>query len=146
MSLSPDTLDRLQRVIWPALERSWGLPAGTLEAIAWYETRGTFRDLTSRTGARGIFQLRPIALRQVLDEFGIAADPSNPYQASAAAAALMSRYLRLFRGSLPLAIAAYNAGEGTVRRFLTQVSQSGSGALPRETRDYVLNVIPRIYP
>lgn len=145
MSLSPDTLDRLNRVIWPALERSWGLPAGTLEAIAWYETRGTFRDLTSRAGARGIFQLRPIALDQVRIEFGIAADPSNPYQASAAAAALMSRYLRLFRGSLPLAIAAYNAGEGTVRRFLSQAAQGGAGLLPRETRDYVLNVVPRIY-
>lgn len=144
MSLSPDTLDRLQRVIWPALERSWGLPAGTLEAIAWYETRGTFKDMTSRTGARGIFQLRPIALAQVRQEFGIAADPSNPYQASAAAAALMSRYLRLFRGSLPLAIAAYNAGEGTVRRFLAQTVQGGAGVLPRETRDYVVNVIPRI--
>ena len=144
MSLSPDTFDRLNRVIWPALERSWGLPAGTLEAIAWYETRGTFRDQTSRTGARGIFQLRPIALRQVLDEFGIAADASNPYQASAAAAALMSRYLRLFRGSLPLALAAYNAGEGTVRRFLTQTAQGGAGQLPRETRDYVVNVVPRV--
>lgn len=145
MSLSPDTFDRLNRVIWPALERSWGLPAGTLEAIAWYETRGTFRDQTSRTGARGIFQLRPIALRQVLDEFGIAADPSNPYQASAAAAALMSRYLRLFRGSLPLAIAAYNAGEGTVRNFLRDAAAGGAGLLPRETRDYVLTVVPRIY-
>ena len=144
MSLSPDTLDRLNRVIWPALERSWGLPAGTLEAIAWYETRGTFRDQTSRTGARGIFQLRPIALAQGRQEFGIAADPSNPYQASAAAAALMSRYLRLFRGSLPLALAAYNAGEGTVRRFLTQTAQGGAGQLPRETRDYVTNVVPRV--
>lgn len=145
MSLSPDTFDRLNRVIWPALERSWGLPAGTLEAIAWYETRGTFRDQTSRTGARGIFQLRPIALAQVRQEFGIAADPSNPYQASAAAAALMSRYLRLFRGSLPLALAAYNAGEGTVRRFLSQTAQGGAGQLPRETREYVVNVIPRVY-
>lgn len=144
MSLSTDTLDRLNRVIWPALERSWGLPDGTLEAIAWYETRGTFKDMTSRTGARGIFQLRPIALAQVRQEFGIAADPSNPYQASAAAAALMSRYLRLFRGSLPLAIAAYNAGEGTVRRFLRQTMEGGAGVLPRETRDYVVNVIPRI--
>lgn len=144
MSLSTDTLDRLNRVIWPALERSWGLPDGTLEAIAWYETRGTFRDLTSRTGARGIFQLRPIALAQVRQEFGIAADPSNPYQASAAAAALMSRYLRLFRGSLPLAIAAYNAGEGTVRAFLRDAAQTGAGVLPRETRDYVQNVVPRI--
>jgi soluble lytic murein transglycosylase-like protein len=145
VSLSPDTFDRLNRVIWPALERSWGLPAGTLEAIAWYETRGTFRDQTSRTGARGIFQLRPIALAQVRQEFGIAADPSNPYQASAAAAALMSRYLRLFRGSLPLALAAYNAGEGTVRRFLSQTAQGGAGQLPRETREYVVNVIPRVY-
>jgi len=145
MTLSPSTLLHLERTVWPALERSWGLPAGTLEAIAWWETRGTFRDMTSASGARGIFQLRPIALRQVLDEFGIAADPSNPYQASAAAAALMSRYLRLFRGSLPLALAAYNAGEGTVRRFLAQAAQGGAGQLPRETRDYVLNVVPRVY-
>lgn len=144
MSLSPDTLDRLNRVIWPALERSWGLPEGTLEAIAWYETRGTFKDMTSRTGARGIFQLRRIALDQVMQEFGIAADPSNPYQASAAAAALMSRYLRLFRGSLPLAVAAYNAGEGSVRRFLAQTAQGGAGSLPRETVSYVQTVVPRI--
>lgn len=145
MTLSLSTKAHLEATIWPALERSWGLPAGTLEAIAWYETRGTFRDQTSRTGARGIFQLRPIALQQVQQEFGITADPSNPYLASAAAAALMSRYLRLFRGSVPLAVAAYNAGEGTVRRFLRQAAEGGTGLLPRETRDYVLNVIPRIY-
>ena len=145
MTLSPSTLLHLERTVWPALEQSWGLPAGTLEAIAWWETRGTFRDQTSRTGARGIFQLRQIALDQVLKEFGIAADPSNPYQASVAAAALMSRYMRLFRGSLPLALAAYNAGEGTVRRFLAQAAQGGAGQLPRETRDYVLNVVPRVY-
>jgi soluble lytic murein transglycosylase-like protein len=145
VSLSPSTLLHLERTVWPALERSWGLPAGTLEAIAWWETRGTFRDQTSRTGARGIFQLRQIALDQVLKEFGIAADPSNPYQASVAAAALMSRYMRLFRGSLPLALAAYNWGEGNVRRFLRQTAEGGAGQLPRETRDYVLNVVPRIY-
>lgn len=145
MSLSPSTKAHLEGTVWPALERSWGLPAGTLEAIAWWETRGTFRDLVSPTGARGIFQLRQIALDQVRQEFGIAADPSNPYQASAAAAALMSRYLRLFRGSLPLALAAYNAGEGTVRRFLSQTAQGGAGQLPRETREYVVNVIPRVY-
>jgi soluble lytic murein transglycosylase-like protein len=81
----------------------------------------------------------------VLKEFNIAADPSNPYQASVAAAALMSRYMRLFRGSLPLALAAYNWGEGNVRRFLRQTAEGGAGQLPRETRDYVLNVVPRVY-
>jgi soluble lytic murein transglycosylase-like protein len=70
-------------------------------------------------------------------------NPDNPYSASAGAAALLSRYLRLF-GQPALMIAAYNAGEGRIRSFVKQVQTSGKGTLPAITKDYVQNVMPVI--
>jgi len=146
VTLDPRTLEHLRSSVWPTLEDSFGLPRGILEAIATWETRGGFqRDAFNPTsGARGIFQLTPIALTQVRQDIGLAADPFNPYAASAAAAALLSRYNRLFRGELPLVLAAYNAGEGTVRKFLRDVRDRGRGFLPLETRQYLANVLPML--
>jgi soluble lytic murein transglycosylase-like protein len=144
MSLDDATLNRLRSSVWPALESGWGLPRGILGAIATWETRGTFRDEVSRAGARGIFQLTPSALTQVRNEFGIIANPSDPYASSVAAAALLSRYMRLFSGEITLAVAAYNWGEGSVRRFVRQVVNTGRGFMPRETREYIANVLPMI--
>jgi soluble lytic murein transglycosylase-like protein len=143
-SIDPDVLEHLRASVWPALESSLGLPRGILEAVAWYETRGAFDDKTSRAGARGIFQLTPIALSQIRLDASIAVDPSNPYQASYGAAYLLARYFRLFQGLPPLAIAAYNAGEGTVRKFVRDVATQGKGFLSYETRDYIRGVLPLI--
>lgn len=141
MSLDPSTLARLRSSVWPALERGWGLQPGILEAVATWETRGTFRDQVSPAGARGIFQLTPIALAQVRKEFGVIANPSNPYEASVAAAALLSRYSRIFQGELTLMLAAYNWGEGSMRRFVRQIVDTGRASMPAETRDYIANVL-----
>ena len=141
MSLDASTLQHLRTTVWPALEQGMGLPAGILNAVATWETRGAFSDLTSRAGARGIFQLTPVALQQVRQDYGLDADPSNPYAASSAAAALLARYARLFGGQPSLMLAAYNAGEGTIKRFIRSVAAQGSGTLPRETINYVTNTI-----
>lgn len=142
MSLDAATLAHLRGTVWPALESGMGLPSGLLNAVATWETRGTFdtRAYNAGSGARGIFQLTPIALRQVAQDTGMQINPTNPYQASAAAAALLQRYNRLFQGQLPLVVAAYNAGEGTVRGFVKAVASQGRGRLPAETRDYIVNV------
>ena len=142
MTLDDSTLTHLRATVWPALERGMGLPAGILNAVASWETRGTFDTgaYNAGSGARGIFQLTPIALRQVAQDTGMNVNPTNPYQASAAAAALLSRYNKLFSGQLPLVVAAYNAGEGTVRNFVRAVASQGRGRLPAETRDYIVNV------
>jgi soluble lytic murein transglycosylase-like protein len=79
----------------------------------------------------------------VKQDTGLTHNPDNAYSASAGAAALLSRYLRLF-GQPALMIAAYNAGEGRVRGFVKQVQTSGKGTLPAITRDYVQNVMPVI--
>lgn len=139
--ISQSELNRLRSVVWPALERDNGLPAGILNAVATWETRGTFEnDAVSGAGAQGIFQLTPIALKQIKLDTGMTIDPRNPYAASKGAALLLKRLGRLFAGQLALVLAAYNAGEGTIRRYLYSVRDTGSGFLPRETTDYIVNV------
>jgi soluble lytic murein transglycosylase-like protein len=146
MTVDQVTLNRLQSTVWAGIEDSFKLPRGILNAIATWETRGSFDNnaFNRGSGARGIFQLTPIALKQVNIDYGLNADPNNVYQASVAAAILLSRYQRLFKGELPLMVAAYNAGEGTVRRFVKQVAANGRGSLPYETRDYIANVVQMI--
>jgi membrane-bound lytic murein transglycosylase D len=146
MIVDQSTLDRLQSTVWNSIEDSFKLPRGILNAIATYETRGTFDNnaFNRGSGARGIFQLTPIALKQVKIDYGLNADPVNVYQASVAAAALLSRYQRMFNGQLPLMVAAYNAGEGTVRKFVKDNAAYGSGSLPYETRQYIINVVPML--
>lgn len=146
MTIDPRTLEHLRGSVWPTLEDSFRLPRGILEAVATWETRGSFdaRAYNATSGARGVFQLTPIALKQVQQDVGLNADPFNPYAASAAAAALLARYARLFNGEPTLMLAAYNAGEGTIRRFLRDVRDRGRGFLPLETRQYIVNVLPML--
>ena len=137
------TFEHLQASVWPTLERAYSLPSGILGAIASVETGGTFdaRAYNAASGAAGLFQLTPIALAQVKQDSGVSFNPYSPGAASAAAALLLRRYLRMFRGDVNLAIAAYNAGEGTVKRFLTQVQAQGVGKLPVETARYIPKVL-----
>jgi soluble lytic murein transglycosylase-like protein len=139
--ISQAELDRLRSSVWPALERDNALPAGILNAVATWETRGTFEnDAVSGAGAQGIFQLTQIALRQIKKDTGMTINPRNIYEASKGAAFLLKRLGRLFAGHLALVLAAYNAGEGTIRRYMVSVRDTGSGFLPRETTDYIVNV------
>ena len=56
----------------------------------------------------------------------------------------LSELLQMFGGDVPLALAAYNAGEGRVSRLLvakrTKSFSGIAGALPAETRMYVPKV------
>ena len=84
----------------------------------------------SKKGARGLMQLMPATARQ----YGV----SNSYDPKANVEAGV-RHLKdlLSRLDLPLALAAYNAGEGTIRRY---------GGLPPfpETQSYVRNILRRV--
>jgi soluble lytic murein transglycosylase-like protein len=84
----------------------------------------------SKKGARGLMQLMPATARQ----YGVrnSYDPRSNIEAGV-------RHLKdlLSRLDLPMALAAYNAGEGTVQRF---------GGLPpyRETQHYVRSILRRL--
>ena len=103
----------------------YGLPASLLAAVAKVES-GYDPSAVSPAGAQGLMQLMPGTAA------GLGANAFDPAQAVDAAAKLLAGHLRDF-GSLPLALAAYNAGPGAVRRY---------GGIPpyAETRSYVNKV------
>lgn len=145
MSVDTYTLNRLRSVVWPALEAGYNLPSGILAAVSTWETRGSYNNnAVSSAGARGIFQLTPIALKQIKIDSGADIDPRNVYSASVGAALLLTRFHRLFSGQTPLMLAAYNAGEGTVKKFIRDTAATGQGFLPTETKIYILNVVPMV--
>jgi membrane-bound lytic murein transglycosylase D len=63
----------------------------------------------------------------------------DPELATRAAARYLRRLYEMFDGSWPLALAAYNSGEGTVQRAIKRqrTTDFWSLRLPRETKDYV---------
>ncbi len=63
----------------------------------------------------------------------------DPELATRAAARYLRRLYEMFDGSWPLALAAYNSGEGTVQRAIKRqrTNDFWELRLPRETKDYV---------
>jgi len=103
-----------------------GVPAQLVRAVIKVES-GYQERARSRKGAMGLMQLMPETARQ----YAVA----NPYEAQSNIEGGI-RYLRslLDRFELPLALAAYNAGEAAVKRF---------GGIPPypETRKYVADIL-----
>jgi membrane-bound lytic murein transglycosylase D len=122
-----------------------GVPA----ELAWIaEAESTFNPTArSPVGAKGLFQFMPETAKGLgLSTF--LPDERTDVKKSAEAAA---RYLRTLYGKFgdwPLALAAYNAGEGRVRRLLKQKNAATfaeiAASLPSETRMYVPKVCATI--
>lgn len=102
-----------------------------LRAVAWTESRGRV-DAISNRGAIGVMQLMP----GTAAELGV--DPRDAASNIAGGAAYLARQINRF-GSVPLALAAYNAGPGAVLRY---------GGIPpyAETQSYVAQVLGRWNP
>ena len=108
-----------------------GLPPLLLRAVAWQESRGR-PTAVSRKGALGIMQLMP----ETAAALGV--DPRDPIDNLRGGAIYLRRQIDRF-GSVPLALAAYNAGPGAVVRF--------NGIPPfRETRAYVASIMANWRP
>jgi hypothetical protein len=103
------------------------LVAAIIEAESEFNPRAV-----SRKGARGLMQLMPATAvsLQVEDSF-------DPFENIDGGVRHLRRLLDRFQGNLPLAIAAYNAGEQAV---------VAHGGIPpyRETRRYVSRILRRI--
>jgi len=110
--------------------RANGLPLEFFARVIWQESRFQPGAVGPRTrsgeNAQGIAQFMP----RTAAERGLL-DPFDPVQALPKSAEFL-RELRDKFGNLGLAAAAYNAGPGRVREFL-----SSGRPLPAETRNYV---------
>ncbi len=108
-----------------AAARDNELPPAFLARLIWQESRFDPQSVSS-AGARGIAQFMP----QTASEIGLS-DPYDPIEALPASARLLKKLHREF-GNLGLAAAAYNAGSGRIRDWLSKRQP-----LPHETKGYV---------
>jgi soluble lytic murein transglycosylase-like protein len=118
--------DAYDDIIASASER-WGVDFALVKAVIHAESAFD-KEAVSRAGARGLMQLMPATAAQL--QVREIHDPWQNIQAG-------TRYLRMmldrFKGDVRNALAAYNAGEGNVRKY---------GGIPpfEETRNYVSKV------
>ncbi|MGY3040699.1 membrane-bound lytic murein transglycosylase D [Rhodanobacter sp. TND4EL1] len=132
--------------MWPAYEKA-DLPEALLFGIMAKESGGKVHAV-SRSGAAGPLQfMYSTGLR-----FGLVSDNGfdtrfDPAASARANAEYINEQLRIFNDNLELTIAAYNGGEGRIRRLVgddTSVSFYDPrvyNELSRETRDYVPAVL-----
>lgn len=91
-------------------------------------------DLISSTGDIGIAQF------QRTTAAGMGINPYDPEASLKGAARLMAGHLKQFQGDYAKALAAYNAGYGTVQRAVAQGGANWKQYLPLTTQHYI-NVI-----
>lgn len=108
-----------------------GLEPALLHAVVQVES-GYNPRAVSRKGAVGLMQLMPATAR----ELGVH-DSADPKANLRGGARLLRSLITTFHGDLALALAAYNAGESSVRRYAMQVPPFA------ETRSYVAAVLRR---
>ncbi len=113
------------------------------------------RAIVSHAGARGLMQLMPGTARETSGKIAMAYRPDALTSDTGYNIQLGSTYFKRmldnFNGSYPLAVAAYNAGPGNVRKWLAANGDPRSGGISMidwiekiplfETRDYVQRVL-----
>jgi len=110
-----------------AAEKKYGLPAGLLYAQMQKESGGNPKAI-SKVGAMGLMQLMPGTAKSL----GVS-NPFDPSQSIEAGARYLASNLKKF-GSVDLALAAYNAGPGSVEKY--------HGVPPfKETQNYVKEIL-----
>ncbi|HEX7339688.1 MAG TPA: transglycosylase SLT domain-containing protein [Rhodanobacteraceae bacterium] len=132
----------LRHEMWPAFKQA-GLPEAILFGLLTKESNGKVNAVSS-AGAKGPLQFMPATARRFglhyVDGFDQRFDPAL---SARAAADYLNEQLKVFNDNLELVLAAYNAGEGRVRRLVNGRTNLGFYNpdiyfdLPEQTRRYV---------
>jgi len=114
---------KLDRIIYEAGEKE-GVDPRFIHAVIWQESKYKV-EARSHAGAQGLMQLMPATAKR----FGCH-DPNDPADNIQAGTKYLSWLLKRFAGNVELALAGYNAGEGSVDKY--------DGVPPyNETQNYV---------
>lgn len=119
------------RTLATQIAEKYGIDPALFQSLVEQESSFNPRAVSS-AGAMGLTQLMP----KTAQAMGVA-DPYDPVQSLNGGAKYLSQMLKEFGGDRSLALAAYNAGPGAVKRF---------GGIPpfSETQDYVRKILGRI--
>lgn len=118
-----------------AASQRFGIPEAWIRAVMRVESAGD-RHALSHRGAMGLMQVMPATWAGLRAQHGLGADPFVPQDNILAGAAYLREMLDRF-GSVPLMLAAYNAGPRRVELHLAT-----GQPLPAETRAYVAALAP----
>jgi len=113
----------------------FGIPEAWIRAVMRAESAGD-RHAVSHRGAMGLMQVMPPTWAGLRAQHGLGADPFAPQDNILAGTAYLREMLDRF-GSVPLMLAAYNAGPRRVEAHLAT-----GQPLPAETRAYVAALAP----
>jgi len=119
------------------------LDPALIAAVIYAESR--FTDATSPAGARGLMQITPETARVIARRSGgtafVQGDLSTPQINIAYGSYHLRWLLERYDGDEALAVAAYNAGEGNVDRWIVEGRAEGEAIPFPETRAYVPKVL-----
>jgi membrane-bound lytic murein transglycosylase D len=136
----------LREQMWPQYQQA-DLPEALLFGIMAKESGGKVHAV-SRSGAAGPLQfMYATGIR-----FGLSSDSGfdtrfDPAQSARANAAYLNEQLRIFNNNLEVSLAAYNGGEGRMRRLIGDNASVSFydpavySQMSQETRDYVPSVL-----
>jgi soluble lytic murein transglycosylase len=133
------------------LEARDALPRGLLYAVMRQESAYD-PDAVSPARAVGLLQLMPDTARKIAAESGIPFDEKwlrSPATNLDLGARYLTKMMRTFDGSAPLAVAAYNAGPRAVTRWIERMHGAPldvwAALIPyEETRTYVVRVMSNL--
>lgn len=117
------------------LTGSAGSDSALLDAVEQVESGGKV-DAVSPKGALGPYQVMPATAKNPGYGIDPLEDPTNPKTARKFATEYLTAMKEEFGGNPYLAVLAYNAGPGPVKKWL-----AGKGELPQETIDYAKKII-----
>ena len=144
MRRAVERISGLRPVVEPILKEE-GLPPEIL-GLMLVESGGNAAALSPQ-GARGLWQFMPATARRYGLRVSYGSDERLDVERSTRAAARHLRDLYVQFGDWPLALAAYNAGDGAVQKAIRRgkttdfATLSSLRLLPAETRAYVPAVL-----
>ena len=121
-----------------ALERRYGLPQGVLGSVWQQESSRGANVGASLVGAMGEFQFMPKTAKSM------SVNPMDFSQASSGAARLLQEDLKMYKGDLRKALAAYNWRPSALNADIARNQDKWEDHLPYETKNYINQIVSRL--